>query len=70
LGGEARYSGRFKTSPVAKIQDKIRMCLDGFKVSLVFGFLSVVTGFSDGGGVDSGVQEIKFLVVDMMVPKA
>jgi hypothetical protein len=46
------------------------MCLDGFKVSLVFGFSSIVTGFSDGGGVDRGVQEVKFLVMDVVVPKA
>jgi hypothetical protein len=46
------------------------MCLDGFKVSLVFGFSSIVTGFSDGGGVDGGVQEVEFLIIDMVVPKA
>jgi hypothetical protein len=55
LGGEARYSGRFKTSPVAKIQDKISVCLDGFKVGLVFGVLPVSVRFGDGGGVYSGV---------------
>ena len=55
---------------MTKIQDKICICPDGFKVSLVFGFSSVVTGFSDRGGVDSGVQEVEFLVMDVMVPKA
>ena len=55
---------------MAKIQDKICMCLDGFEVSLVFSFSSVVTGFSDGGGVDRGVQKVKFLVMNVVVPKA
>jgi hypothetical protein len=68
--GEARYSGRFKTFPVAKIQDKISMCLNSFKVGLVFSILSICVGFRDGGGVDARVQEVKFLVIDMVVLKA
>jgi hypothetical protein len=46
------------------------MCLDGFKVGLVFSVSPVSARFSDGGGVDGGVQEIEFLVMDMVVPKA
>jgi hypothetical protein len=68
--GEARYSGRFKASLVAKIQDKISICLDGFKVGLIFGVSSVGAGFGNGGGVDVRVQKVKFLVMDMVVPKA
>jgi hypothetical protein len=70
LGCEARYSDRFKTSPIAKIQDKIHMHLDGFEVGLVFSILPVGARFNDGGGIYIGVQEIEFLVMDMVVPKA
>jgi hypothetical protein len=46
------------------------MCLDGFKVGLVFGVSPVCAGFNDGGDVDVGAQEVEFLVMDMVVPKA
>jgi hypothetical protein len=45
------------------------MCLDGFKVGLVFGVLPISARFRDGGGIYVEVQEIEFLVMDVVVSK-
>jgi hypothetical protein len=46
------------------------MCLEGFEVSLVFGFSSFSLWDVDREGVNTWVYKVKFLVMDVVVPNA